>query len=63
VLVDAKMIKGVKQQKLVSELYPDTRASKCFEDLARKIFTQPPTNVPKGDSNFFWHHLVENNFS
>jgi flagellar biosynthesis protein FlhG len=63
VLVDAKMIKGVKQQKLVSELYPDTRASKCFDDLARKIFTQPPTNVPKGDSNFFWHHLVENNFS
>ena len=63
VLVDAKMIKGVKQQKLVSELYPDTRASKCFDDLARKIFTQPPINVPKGDSNFFWHHLVENNFS
>ena len=63
VLVDAKMTEGVKQQKLVSELYPDTRASKCFEDLARKIFTQPPTNVPKGDSNFFWHHLIENNFS
>jgi flagellar biosynthesis protein FlhG len=63
VLVDAKMIKGVKQQKLVSELYPDTHASKCFDDLARKIFTQPPTNVPKGNSNFFWHHLVENNFS
>ena len=63
VLVDAKMTEGVKQQKLVSELYPDTRASKCFEDLARKIFTQPPTNVPKGGSNFFWHHLIENNFS
>ena len=63
VLVDAKMTEGVKKQKLVSDLYPDTHASKCFEDLARKIFTQPPTNVPKGDSNFFWHHLVENNFS
>jgi flagellar biosynthesis protein FlhG len=63
VLFDAKVTKGVKQQKLVSNRYPDSRASKCFEDLARKIFTQPPKNVPKGDSNFFWHHLIENNFS
>ena len=63
VLFDPKLTKGVKQQKLVCDLYPDTHASKCFEDLARKIFTQPPTNVPKGDSNFFWHHLIETNFS
>jgi flagellar biosynthesis protein FlhG len=63
VLFDAKVTKGVKQQKLVSCLYPDSRASKCFEDLARKIFTRPPENVPKDDSNFFWHHLIENNFS
>ncbi len=63
VLFDAKITKGVKQQKLVSDLYPDTRASKCFEDLARKIFSQPPTNVPKGDSNFFWHHLIEKKIS
>jgi flagellar biosynthesis protein FlhG len=63
VLFDAKVTKGVKQQKLVSYLYPDSRASKCFEDLARKIFTRPPENVPKNDSNFFWHHLIENNLS
>lgn len=62
VLFDAKMTKGVKQQKLVSDLYPDTHASKCFDELARKIFTRPPTNMPKGDSNFFWHHLIGNNF-
>ncbi len=63
VLFDANVIKGVKQQKLVSELYPDTQASRCFTDLARKIFTSSPTHVPKGDSNFFWHHLIENNCS
>jgi len=62
VLFDAKMTKGVKQQKLVSDLYPDTHASKCFDELARKIFTRPPTNMPKGDSNFFWHHLIGNHF-
>ena len=63
VLFDAKITQGVKQQKLVSELYPDTQGSKCFTDLAQKIFASSPTHVPKGDSNFFWHHLTENNFA
>ncbi len=63
VLFDANIIKGVKQQKLVSELYPDTKASRCFTDLAHKISTTSPTHVPKGDSNFFWHHLIKNNFA
>jgi flagellar biosynthesis protein FlhG len=63
VLFDANITKGVKHQRLVSDLYPDTRASKCFSDLARKIFHSPSTHVPKGDSNFFWHHLIETNFS
>jgi flagellar biosynthesis protein FlhG len=63
VLFDANVTKGVKYQKLVSELYPDTRASKCFSELARKIFHSPSTHVPEGNSNFFWHHLMETNFS
>ncbi len=63
VLFDAKITQGVKQQKLVSELYPDTQASRCFSDLARKISTSSPTHVPQGGSNFFWHHLIENNFA
>jgi flagellar biosynthesis protein FlhG len=63
VLFDAHITQGVKQQKLVSELYPDTQASRCFTDLARKISASSPTRVPKGDSNFFWHHLIKNNFA
>ena len=63
VLFDANVTQGVKQQKLVSELYPDTQASRCFTDLARKISTSLPTHVPEGDSNFFWHHLIKNNFA
>lgn len=63
VLFDANITQGVKQQKLVSELYPDTQASRCFTDLARKISASSPTHVPKGDSNFFWHHLIKNNFA
>ena len=63
VLFDANITKGVKNQKLVSDLYPDARASKCFSDLARKILHSPATRIPTGNSNFFWHHLIETNFS
>lgn len=63
ILFDANVTRGVKQQKLVSDLYPDTHASKCFSELARKIFHSPSTHVPEGGSNFFWHHLIETNFS
>ena len=63
VLFDANITKGVKNQKLVSDLYPDARASKCFSDLARKILHSPATRIPTGNSNFFWHHLIEKKIS
>ena len=61
ILYDAKVTKGVKNQKIVSELYPDTQASRCFKDLARKISHMQPGNLPEGGSNLFWRHLVQNN--
>jgi flagellar biosynthesis protein FlhG len=60
---DPKVTKGVKNQRIVSELYPDSHAGKCFKDLARKISNTPPVNHPKGGSNLFWRHLVQNNFA
>ncbi len=57
---DEKVTRGVKSQKLVSELYPDAQASKCFRDLARKISAMPPLNPPTDGSNLFWRHLVKN---
>jgi len=58
VLFDGKVTKGVKNQKIVSELYPDTPASRCFTDISRKISAMSPLNLPKGESNLFWQHLV-----
>jgi flagellar biosynthesis protein FlhG len=58
VLFDGKVTKGVKNQKIVSELYPDTPASRCFADISRKISAMSPLNLPKGESNLFWQHLV-----
>jgi len=58
VLFDGKVTKGIKTQKIVSELYPDTPASKCFTDISRKISSMSPLNLPQGGSNLFWRHLV-----
>ena len=63
ILYDEKVTKGVKNQKIVSELYPDGQASRCYKDLARKIAHMPPANLPKDGSNLFWQHLVKNNFA
>jgi flagellar biosynthesis protein FlhG len=58
VLFDRKVTKGVKNQKIVSELYPDTPVSRCFTDISRKISRMAPLKLPEGDSNLFWRHLV-----
>ena len=58
ILFDGNFTKGVKNQKIVSELFPDTQASRCFKDISRKISNMPPMNHPEGGSNLFWGHLV-----
>jgi flagellar biosynthesis protein FlhG len=37
ILFDDKVPKCVKRQKIVSEVYPDTKASRCFAALAKKL--------------------------
>jgi flagellar biosynthesis protein FlhG len=58
VLFDEKVAKGVKSQKIVSELFPDTQASKCFTNISRKISNMSPVTIPERGSNLFWRHLI-----
>ena len=58
VLFDGKVPKGVKSQKVVSEMYPETPASKCSMDISKKISSMSPLDLPKNGSNLFWQHLV-----
>ena len=60
VVFDEHVTTCVKQQKIVCELYPDTAASRCYHDLAHKISIRRPKKLPQGDTNLFWHHLVQN---
>jgi flagellar biosynthesis protein FlhG len=59
IMYDENVTRGVKTQKIVSELYPDAQASKCFRDLARKIAAMSPLNPPRDGSNLCWQHLVQ----
>lgn len=62
VLFDENVTKGVRRQKIVSELYPDTRASRCYASLAKEICKLQAYHSPKEDTNFFWKDLIQNKF-
>jgi len=62
VLHDKNIGKSVRQQKIVSELCPETDASKCFESLAKQISNSVIQNNPKGGTNFLWKHFLRNEF-
>jgi flagellar biosynthesis protein FlhG len=55
---DDKLTHGVKHQRLVSDLYPEAKASRCFNELARRMVKMSPPSRPKGNTNLFWHHLM-----
>ncbi|MGD8292211.1 MAG: MinD/ParA family protein [Desulfobacterales bacterium] len=58
VMFDEKVIRSVKSQRIVSEIYPNSEASRCFKDISRKVSNMSPLNIPKGNSHLFWNHLM-----
>jgi flagellar biosynthesis protein FlhG len=60
VLFDEKVTQGVRRQKTISELYPNTGASRSFVALSKRILESPTVKLPQGGSNFFWDHLGMN---
>lgn len=59
VLYDDSVHKAVVNQKAVIELYPHTKASKCYESVAKKIAMLPPPKNPKGGMQFFWRQMLD----
>lgn len=57
VLYDEKLPRSVKKQRIISELYPKSNASRCFVNLARKLAASPVPKIQPGDSHFIWDHL------
>jgi len=53
VVVDEEIQRGVKLQRVVTELCPNSHASRCFATLAKKIVESPMVEPPGGRFNFF----------
>lgn len=60
VLYDENVPRAVVQQKAVMELYPHTKASRCFKEIAREIIALPSKghNVKGGGLQFFWRQML-----
>jgi len=58
ILFDKNVTKGVRAQKVVSEICPDTKASRCFISLAKKICASQTHRIPNGGTSFFWEQLL-----
>ena len=57
---DEHIIRAVRQQKALIELYPDSPASKCFYDLAEKVCENQPNKSSRGNIRFFWSQILGN---
>lgn len=58
VLHDESVPKAVIRQKAVMELYPDSKASECYRNIANDICERPAYGDLKGGMQFFWRQML-----
>ena len=58
ILNDPNLVKSVKNQKLVSEMFPASSSAKCFKQLAKTIDKMEFNLEKKGSIQFFWNKLL-----
>jgi len=55
---DKQMIDAIRKQKVICELFPTSRITNSFQQLASRICLEPSQNLPKGNLQFFWKKLL-----
>ena len=58
VVKDEKVVEAVKRQKAVTELFPDSEASACFNTLARRVIENKRQGGVKGNIQFFFRRMM-----
>ncbi|MBI5587521.1 MAG: MinD/ParA family protein [Deltaproteobacteria bacterium] len=58
VLYDENVPKAVVRQQAVMEVYPDSRASVCYREIAKEISDLPARAGLKGGMQFFWRQIL-----
>ncbi|MBI2413277.1 MAG: MinD/ParA family protein [Deltaproteobacteria bacterium] len=61
VLHDENVPRSVVRQKAVMELYPDSKASLCYKEIAGAICELPSRQSIKGGLQFFWRQVLSRN--
>ena len=56
---DNNIVKSVRKQRLVTELYPESPSSLCFVSLAKAILENAPGDSISGNIEFFWNNLLD----
>ncbi len=60
---DEIMTACVKQQRIVSQAFPESMAARGFRNLARKTGALPTLPAMRGDSHLVWHHIFQEDIS
>ncbi|MBM9616495.1 MinD/ParA family protein [Desulfobulbus rhabdoformis] len=56
---DKMMVDAIRKQKVLVQLFPESKTASSFEALARTIVQEPQSIEPKGSIQFFWKRLLE----
>ncbi|MDP2688848.1 MAG: MinD/ParA family protein [Deltaproteobacteria bacterium] len=62
VLHDENVPKAVVRQKAVMEIFPNTKASLCYREIAETICGLPENDSIKGGMQFFWRQVLGRDF-
>jgi flagellar biosynthesis protein FlhG len=55
---DKLMLEAIRKQKVIVEMFPSSRISMAFNELAARLCSERPRTSPKGNIQFFWKKLL-----
>ena len=55
---DRQMIDSIRKQRVISEIFPSSKITQSFHELAARICSEPSQSSPKGNLQFFWKKLL-----
>ncbi|PHR29432.1 MAG: flagellar synthesis regulator FleN [Desulfotalea sp.] len=55
---DRQMIDAIRKQRVISEIYPSSKITQSFNELASRLCSEPAKTSPKGNLQFFWKKLL-----
>lgn len=55
---DRQMIDSIRRQKVIIDLYPNSKITAAFSEIAGRICMEPAHSEPKGNLQFFWNKLL-----